>query len=167
MKKVLISIAIIAVVAVAYFVFMKPEPEETVRRKPKEPAFEKQGELAFLNTEMDTLRAIDIEVSMTNAERAQGLMHRSNMLDTQGMLFIFEREEEQSFWMKNTIISLDILYVNKDKEIVTIYEHTTPFSENPIPSFKPALYVVEVNAGFCDAFGIKEGDRINFVTSTN
>ena len=64
--------------------------------------------------------------------------------------------------MKNTILSLDIMFVNENKEIVKIHRNTTPFSEKSLPSEKKAMYVVEVVAGFSDKYGVKEGDKINF-----
>ena len=84
------------------------------------------------------------------------------MPDSRGMLFIFNNESKQSFWMKNTKMSLDILYVSAGREIVDIYKHTMPYSTSPIPSGKPAMYVVELTAGFCDRYGIEKGDRIAF-----
>ena len=108
------------------------------------------------------LKQIDIEVADDDAERAQGLMNRPWMEETQGMLFIMENEERQSFWMRNTIIPLDIIYVSADKRIVSIAKDTQPFSEKSIPSAGPAKYVVEVIAGFSDKYGLKAGDRIEF-----
>jgi uncharacterized membrane protein (UPF0127 family) len=64
--------------------------------------------------------------------------------------------------MKNTYISLDILFVDSNKEIVTIQTNTQPLSTEPVPSYKPAKYVIEVNAGFCSKYNIKEGDRISY-----
>jgi uncharacterized membrane protein (UPF0127 family) len=84
------------------------------------------------------------------------------MSDEQGMLFIFSEAAEQSFWMKDTYISLDIIYVDDKKEIVSIQKYTTPQSEESLPSYKKAQYVVEVNAGFCDKYHIAFGDRIAF-----
>lgn len=128
---------------------------------PTEPQFKPEGSLSFLS-ENDTVKQIEIEIADNTAERMQGLMHRSSMSFDKGMLFIFDREEEQSFWMKNTKMSLDIIYVNANKEIVSISKHTQPYSKTPIPSMKPALYVVETAAGFADRFGVKVGDRIAF-----
>lgn len=127
------------------------------------PAFKKHGVLSFIGKEKgDTIRTIDIELAKTDEERAKGLMYRKSMSDTQGMLFLFDAPEEQSFWMKNTYISLDIVYVDDKKEIVSIQKYATPLSEAGLPSYKPAQYVVEVNAGFCDKYRIKYGDKIVF-----
>ncbi|MBR8537242.1 DUF192 domain-containing protein [Carboxylicivirga sediminis] len=133
-------------------------------------AFKKEGTLSFFREGLDKpLVTIDIELAKDDNERAMGLMHRYTMDEEQGMLFIMERQEPQSFWMKNTHISLDILYVNTQYEIVKIHQRTKRFSEEGIPSVKPAKYVVEVVAGFCAKHQIKEGDLISFkrITSDN
>ncbi len=127
-----------------------------------EPQFSKEGNLVFLNAEKDSIKNVDIEIADNDQARTQGMMFRSAMSFDKAMLFIMQYEREQSFWMRNTKMSLDILYVNGDMEIVTIYKHTQPYSESPIPSFKRAKYVVETAAGFCDKFGIEEGDFIDF-----
>lgn len=129
----------------------------------KGPQFKKEAVLYFLSkVNNDTLRQIDIELATNDAERAQGLMDRKSMSDTQGMLFIFPHAEEQSFWMKNTYISLDIIYLDENKEIVSVQKYTTPLSEESLPSFKKAQYVLEVNAGFCDKYHIAYGDKISY-----
>lgn len=170
-----IFIAVLILIA-GYFVYTNfIEDKDVVINKPvvvdprerikniKEPPFVKEGELEFLKSDgKSAIKVIDVEIADNDDERTQGLMYRKSMDDTKGMLFIFQKEEIQSFWMKNTIMSLDIMYVNSKKEIVKMYKNTTPFSENSIRSDKPATYVVEVAAGFTDRYGIKEGDKINF-----
>ena len=127
-----------------------------------EPQFSKEGALAFLTATEDTITVVDLEIADNDQERTQGMMYRSSMSHDRAMLFIMQYEREQSFWMRNTKLSLDIMYVNGNFEIVTIYKHTQPYSESPIPSFKKAKYVVETSAGFCDKFGIEEGNFIQF-----
>ncbi|WP_352423127.1 DUF192 domain-containing protein [Proteiniphilum sp.] len=128
--------------------------------------FRKQGELSFISQlGSDTLAMIDIEVADDNQLRARGLMYRRSIPENAGMLFVQGMEEIQSFWMKNTYIPLDILFVNANKEIVTIHANTTPLKEWNYASTKPALYVVEVNAGFSNRHGIGTGDRIEFTIS--
>jgi len=78
------------------------------------------------------------------------------------MLFIFEWPAAQAFWMKNTIISLDIIYLDENKKIVSISKNAVPYSEDSLPSAGKAQYVVEVVAGFTDKYGIQPGDRITF-----
>ncbi len=136
----------------------------TIPKKPKVgPQFIKEGELQFLAAEKDSvIQAIDIEIADTPDTRTQGLMWRRTMEEKQGMLFIMEENEPQSFWMLNTYLSLDIIYVNEDQEIVSFQANTTPQSTQSVPSGAPAKYVVEVIAGFCERFGLKVGDRIRW-----
>lgn len=122
--------------------------------------FQKEGELVFTKQNGETISKIDIEIADDDQQRELGLMMRRSMKEDNGMLFIFPFETYQAFWMKNTIIPLDIIYVNAQHEIVKIYKNTEPFSEKSLPSGKPSLYVVEVNGGYTDKYGIKEGDKI-------
>jgi uncharacterized protein len=131
--------------------------------KPDEPSFTKNGKLTFIKKGGDlTLKNIDIEIADNDAKRTQGLMWRRSMTDYTGMLFIFDDEEPRSFWMRNTYIPLDIIFVNKSGEIVTIRDDAKPLSEISIQSEKPAQFVVEVNAGFCIHYKVTTGDRIKF-----
>ena len=122
--------------------------------------FEKEGELTFNSSDSKYITSLEIEIAEDNIERSKGLMFRKNMLENQGMLFIFSRQEYQSFWMRNTAISLDIIFVNSNNEIVTIHKNTNTFSDKSYPSTKPAIFVVEVIAGFTDKYGINVGDKI-------
>jgi len=141
------------------------DPKERIKNI-REPQFKKEGELEFIrknHNQKEPVKKIDVELAENDDERSQGLMYRRSMDDSKGMLFIFQREEPQSFWMKNTVIPLDIIYVNSKMEIVKIFKNTVPFSEKSLPSEKPATYVVEVIGGYTDKYGIKEGDLISFV----
>jgi len=125
--------------------------------------FKKEGQLSFFeNHNNQLIKTIDIEISEGDYETALGLMYRYSMSDSAGMLFIMEKEEPKSFWMKDTYISLDIIYLNRNLEIVTIQKYTQPLSEQSIPSYKKAKYVIEVNAGFCDKLNIEEGDTVSY-----
>lgn len=139
------------------------DPKERIKNI-REPQFKKEGELEFIHkNNKQPVRKIDVELAENRDEILQGLMYRRSMDDSKGMLFIFEQEEPQSFWMKNTVIPLDIIYVNSKMEIVKIFKNTVPFSEKSLPSEKPATYVVEVIGGYTDKYGIREGDLISFV----
>ena len=116
--------------------------------------FTKEGELVFYQSDSSKIVRIDIEIADDDAQREKGLMFRRHLDENHGMLFIFAGEEPRSFWMKNTWIPLDIIYLNGNKRVVKIWENTTPLSEISIPSEKPAQYVLEVNAGFCARYGI-------------
>lgn len=128
-----------------------------------EPLFKKEGTLAFINGNTgSSIKSIDIEIADDSAQRAQGLMYRKSMDDDKGMLFIMERNEQQGFWMKNTYIPLDIIYVSADSTIVDIYKNAKPLTTTSMPSRGPAKYVVEVNGGWTTKYGIAKGDKINF-----
>jgi uncharacterized membrane protein (UPF0127 family) len=163
-----IILAVTAVIIlIAFMLVMVIQPggktdEDEVITKVKAPEFRQDGTLQFISsTDQDTVE-IAIEVVDSKEEINRGLMYRPHMPEMAGMLFIFPREEVRSFWMKNTYISLDILFINDVQEIVTIQPNTQPLSTQSVPSYKPARYVVEVNAGFTSKYQIKEGDRIEF-----
>jgi uncharacterized protein len=127
------------------------------------PKFRKDAELVFLSADgTNQIYKIDIEVASNDEERARGLMYRPEMEDNHGMLFLFDSDQIQSFYMRNTVLSLDILYVNSKMQIVHIYNNTIPYSEESLPSKAPAKYVVEINAGLCEKYGIQEGDIIRY-----
>lgn len=90
-------------------------------------------------------------------------MYRSEMDEGNGMFFIYEKMDMQSFWMKNTKIPLDILFIDNKGVINTIHKMTTPYSERSLPSKQKSQFVVEVNGGFCDRNGIQEGDLIEYM----
>lgn len=96
-----------------------------------------------------------------NAERNQGLMDVRNLPASKGMLFIFEKDEARSFWMANTPLPLDIIFVSESGEIVRIHHSTQPFSEKSLASDKPAKYVIETNAGYCVSHDIQEGMKVS------
>jgi len=124
-----------------------------------EPKFLKEGSLSLYK--QDTLiKEIDIEIADKEEERVQGLMFRKSMPENAGMLFIFEQETPQSFWMRNTYISLDILFINKQGKIVTIHRNTETLSDQSYPSDEKAMYVLELNAGYCQKHNIADGDSI-------
>jgi len=125
------------------------------------PAFQDHGQLAFVRQATgDTIRTVTIEIADTEATRSQGLMRRMSVPDTVAMLFLFERPEPLSFWMRDTPRSLDIMFFGPDTTLLNIAKYTTPYSTDQIPSAGPAQFVVETQAGFADRFGIVEGDRI-------
>jgi hypothetical protein len=128
--------------------------------------FTKQGELVFKRNDR-LLTKIDIEIADSEYKTILGLMFRKEMQENQGMLFLFDNEEPRSFWMKDTYISLDIMFADAAKKIVTIHKYTTPFTTNGYASTEPARYVVEVIAGFTDKYNIKTGDTIEWVRTNS
>ena len=134
----------------------------TVKKNDNGLKFRKDGELTFQNKNGEFISSIDLEFAETAKERAQGLMYRTELGENQGMLFIFPAEEIQSFWMHNTVLPLDMIFVNSNLEIVTIRKNTKPYDDSSYPSTKPAQYVIEVNAGYTDKFNINVGDKVVF-----
>ena len=109
-----------------------------------------------IQTEADPVR-FQIEIADTEAERAQGLMFRETMPADHGMYFVYDRADQIAFWMKNTPLPLDIIFINRRGVVCGIAANTTPFSEEHIPSGCAAQTVLEVNAGQAAARGIQIG----------
>ena len=119
--------------------------------------FIKEGTLNLINQE-NVIKTIEIEIASDDYERQNGLMNRSKIDENKGMLFIFEEPKIQQFWMKNTRIPLDIIYLDENKKVINIARNTEPYLETGVPpSATPAKYVLEVNGGSSDKWGIKEG----------
>ena len=156
------GVLVLLIVIIVIILPQKPQPtfDGPVNQG---PAFTKEGDLVFISkTNRDTISKLDIEIVDKDHEIESGLMYRKSMPENAGMLFIFDRMEPRSFWMKNTIIPLDIIFIDDFYQIVTIQANTVPQSERSIPSNKPAQYVLEVNGGYCQKNGIGEGGLVGF-----
>jgi uncharacterized membrane protein (UPF0127 family) len=101
---------------------------------------------------------VPVEIAATDAERERGLMGRTTLPEDAGMLFVFDQEQQLSFWMKDTLIPLSIAYIDGEGRIVDIQD-MQPLDETPHPSAGLARYALEVNQGFLGARGIQVGDR--------
>lgn len=109
---------------------------------------------------------ITAELAVTDEQRQQGLMYRQGMKEDQGMLFIFETEDIYSFWMKNMLFSLDMLWLDSNRRVVHIEENVPPCASEPCPSYepaRPARYVLELVSGSVKKHGLKLGDRLDFL----
>jgi len=104
-----------------------------------------------------TVATARVALAQTESERNAGLMDVRDLPYDAGMFFIFDEEEPRSFWMANTPLSLDILFINREDRIVRIHTRTTPYSDRQIRSDYPAMYTLEVNAGFVNEHDIREG----------
>ena len=153
------GIILMLVVLVAAGCASEDTPQQGVQT---DVPFTPEGVLDFVRADSSIITRIVIELAESPEEQAQGLMYRRSLPDRGGMLFVDPEESMRSFWMKNTALSLDILFVDANGEIVNIAKRTTPFSEDFITSTGPAQYVVEVRAGFTDRYGITENDRISW-----
>lgn len=112
--------------------------------------------------EQNNITAVDVALALNEEQRQLGLMNVHRLPSSKGMLFIFDEQEPLSFWMANTPLSLDIIFVNEEMQIVRIHSNTTPYSRQQYPSERPARYVVEVTAGFTARHDIQEGHYIAF-----
>ncbi len=106
------------------------------------------------------VHSFSVEFVANDADRAKGLMFRRELPEGQGMLFDFDRDQDIAMWMKNTYISLDMIFITGDGRIRRIAENTEPLSLATIPSGGPVRGVLEVIAGTAKKFGIKPGDRV-------
>jgi len=113
----------------------------------------------------DKIIILNVEVAETEEERKRGLMFRKNLGENEGMLFVFEDERHVTFWMKNTFIPLDIIFVSSNGTINEIKENLQPCIADACelyPSLYPVKYVIEVNANFSKNNGVAVGDRVIF-----
>ena len=106
------------------------------------------------------VKVFNVEIARTAEERERGLMFRKELPDGQGMLFDFSPEQEVSMWMKNTYVSLDMIFIRADGRILRIADNTKPLSERIISSGGPVKAVLEVVAGTARKDGIAAGDRV-------
>jgi len=106
------------------------------------------------------VHAFAVELATTDAERERGLMFRKELPDGQGMLFDFQRDQPVAFWMHNTYLSLDMMFIRSDGRIMRIEEDAKPESDDLIPSGSPVRAVLEVIGGSSRRLGIKPGDRV-------
>lgn len=108
---------------------------------------------------------IGMEIADTPHLRSRGLMYRKNLPEKSGMLFIHEHEDYLSYWMKNCFISLDMIFLNRNKEVVHIFKNVPPCREFFCSSYTTpvkAKYVIELNAGYAKKLKIKKGQKISF-----
>lgn len=101
-----------------------------------------------------------IEIADTEAERAQGLMHRSHMPRRAGMLFIYDRPQQVAFWMKNTLIPLDMIFVDRTGVVQKVHSNAIPGDLTPIQGGKGIIGVLEINGGVAESYGIGPGTQL-------
>jgi len=106
-------------------------------------------------------RHFTIELALTPAQQEQGLMYRHSLAPDAGMLFVFPEVQTATFWMKNTLIPLDMLFISADGHVADIHELAVPMSEANINSKVPVKAVLELNGGTVQRLGIKDGDLVH------
>jgi len=151
---------IVLILAFGIVVFASCKDDKKVIKQ-TEISFKKEGELTILKSD-STQVILDIEIADTDFDIQTGLMYRNSMANNQGMLFVFKDEQPRSFYMKNTRIPLDLVFINENKTIVSFQKNTKPFDESSLPSNAPAKYVLEINAGMVDELSISIEDIVFF-----
>jgi hypothetical protein len=106
--------------------------------------------------------AFQVEVADSPAKRELGLQYRRDLAPDRGMIFLFPDESRQTFWMKNTPIPLDMIFIGRDMKVVGIVAQTVPFSLDARSVEAPSQYVLEINGGLAERHGIQAGDRVRF-----
>ena len=138
----------------------------TAERRPDSSAseeipFRADGRLQIVRGD-EVLADLEIEIADDDSSRTRGMMQRTDLPGDRGMLFIFPDEEDRGFWMANTPLSLDLIFIDADSTIVSIAKYMRPLSPQDVPSNGPARFVLEVIAGNADTIGIVEGDRVTW-----
>ncbi len=119
--------------------------------------------MVLIFTQSKKTVTVQAEVAQTEEQREQGLMYRKELGENQGMLFIMPYSGNQEFWMKNTLIPLDLIFIGEDLIIKGMVENAIPESTNPLGISEPSRYVLEVNGGYCRKNGIQAGDTVKFI----
>ena len=121
--------------------------------------YSKLSDESIIKAELDGIE-IELEVAKSNSKKTNGLMFVEEMEENNGMIFVYPNENYRDFWMKNTLISLDIIYINKDFNVIQIYKNTkTEQTDETYPSNEPAQYVVELKGGWSDENSLEVGNR--------
>lgn len=138
----------------------KDKPEATKEIATEPVTFKQEAEAYLVKPEGDTIRHLKLEIADDDYQRETGLMYRQSMEADQGMLFIFENEEPRGFYMKNTHIPLDLIFLDSQNKIVSIAKDAKPENLETIPSNVPAQYVLEINGGLSDQWNLAVGDSL-------
>ncbi len=140
-----------------------PKPLHDTQEQPEQQyKFTKDGSLTIQDAQGKQIGVFDIEIASTVVKRQIGLMYRESMEPNQGMLFEFDEVDTHGFWMKNTYLPLDMLFIDTDKNVAYIAENTVPFSEETVVPDKPVKYVLELNAGTAKKMNIQIGNKVTW-----
>lgn len=116
----------------------------------------------FLNPDGSKTKNFKVEIAKTPKETSKGMMYRRSMPEDSGMLFIFPRMEERSFWMKNTYIPLDMIFIDSDYKVVNVVHNAPPLSQTSRKSIYPCMYVLELYGGVAEKAGIVSGSVMQY-----
>lgn len=163
MKRRIISLAALSLFLSMSFTSCndKDKKEESIETDPI--TFTKEAELYLIKASGDTIQKLDIELAESDYEHQTGLMYRESMEDNQGMLFIYDTERVRSFYMKNTYIPLDIIYYEADSSLVSIQKNAKPRDETALASEGPTQFILEINGGLSDEWGLEKDDKMSYI----
>lgn len=139
---------------------MEPEAPARSASPIRAPAPARTGPAVRVLTQSGGPVDIGVEVVREPRTRERGLMFRRDMDEMHGMIFVFPRPDHQVFWMHNTILPLDMIFIRADRTILGIVKNATPETDDPREVPGDALYVLEVNGGFADRHHLSAGDRV-------
>ncbi|WP_299209887.1 DUF192 domain-containing protein [uncultured Dokdonia sp.] len=158
--KIVLKIVLALLISMSVYSCKETKEEKTIT--PTDFAFTKEGTLTLTKADGTLIKKIAIEFAEDDYERETGLMHRSSMEVLQGMLFILEEERVQNFHMKNTLIPLDLIFIDANKKVVSFAENAKPMDLSLLPSQVPAKYVLEINGGLAEEWVIEIGDAVEW-----
>ncbi|MFO7659501.1 MAG: DUF192 domain-containing protein [Candidatus Cloacimonadaceae bacterium] len=161
-----IGFIIIAVVALL-LIMLLPDNITDKNDSVSQYIFEKHGTASFFDKTGAELCSFDIEIAESLEKQTIGLMYRDSLAANQAMLFPYPDDDIRIFWMKNTYLPLDIIFIAGDSTIVSITKNTTPFDETGMQSKAPARFVLEVNAGISDRFNLQPGHKFSYTRDIN
>lgn len=166
--KTLRMLLVLCAVSLAAPACTQTEPKETPPRAVPNPA-EAQAlpESPLVISSGAQSHRFTVELADDDAERSTGLMHRAQMNDDHGMLFDFHTPRRVAFWMRNTFIPLDMIFIKSDGEIVSIFENVPPLNDNTVGPERPVRAVLELNAGMSRKLGLKVGDMVRHAAFNN
>lgn len=151
----------VVVLVLLFFQFScKEKPEKVIETAA--PTFTKEGILTITRVKNKEVISFEIEIAETEYEVQTGLMNRNNMKENRGMFFIFPDVAIHSFYMKNTKIPLDIIYIDENLKIASFAENARPLDEKGLSSQVPIQYVLEINAGLAEKHLLEIGDKVEF-----
>jgi hypothetical protein len=145
------------VAALAFLALPAPAPAQQPQGEPQATL---PTEDLWIETERGARYQFTVEMATTPRQQSMGLMFREEMAADGGMLFVFPEVRPASFWMRNTLISLDMLFIDAEGTILNIHERTEPLTDTSRPSAGPVRGVLEINGGLSDVLGIEAGDRV-------
>ncbi len=122
----------------------------------------KPGPRVYVESPSGRSASVAVELARTDPERERGLMFRQKLGADEGMLFVFSESADHAFWMKNTLIPLDMIFIAESGAVVGVVADAEPFSTIPRGVGAPSRYVLEVNGGWSAAHGVGRGDRVRF-----